>query len=253
MLHSACEGAAAPPPAPPGPPEELVVKVLRTFPHQSDAFTQGLVFYDGRLYESTGLPGRSSLRRVAIESGAVEDRIALPAPLFGEGLARVDDALVQITWQNERAFVWSVGDFHKRREYHYTGEGWGLCYDGRRLVMSDGSQHLTFRNPDSFEIAGGVDVVRDGQPVLALNELECVDGAVYANIWQTQSIVRIDPASGRVTASIDASDLLTPDERTQTDVLNGIAYWPERKSFLITGKLWPKLFEVQFVPRAERH
>ena len=247
---TACAGAAAPPAAAPPPAtEDLVVKVVRTFHHERDAFTQGLVYYDGRLYESTGLAGHSTLRRVAIESGQVEERIQLPAPLFGEGLARVGNELVQITWQNEQAFVWSIGGFRRLREHHYRGEGWGLCYDGKRLVMSDGSTRLTFRDPKSFEPTGDVMVRRDGVPVASLNELECVDGAVYANIWQTQSIVRIDPATGRVTASIDASGLLTDGELREADVLNGIAYWPERHSFLITGKLWPRLFEVQFVPR----
>jgi glutamine cyclotransferase len=246
---AACARAADPPPAAPAGPEELVVKVLRSFPHDRGAFTQGLLWHDGRLYESTGLPGRSSLRRVELETGKVEAQVALKAPLFAEGLAQVDTRLVQLTWQDRRAFVWTLDAFHPVREYTYDGEGWGLCFDGRRLVMSDGSERLTFRDPQTFERQSDVVVTRGGEPLRLLNELECVDGLVYANVWQTDSIVRIDPATGRVTGWIDASGLLTDNERVAADVLNGIAYWPEQHSFLITGKLWPRLLEVQFVPR----
>jgi glutaminyl-peptide cyclotransferase len=227
--------------------DELVPQVVKTYPHDTRAFTQGLVYWEGGLYESTGLVGRSSLRRVDPESGAVEAQVSLDPPLFAEGLARVGDELYQLTWQNGRAFVWKMGSFERVREHSYSGEGWGLCYDGKRLVMSDGSDRLTFRNPTDFSEIGSVRVVRAGQPVRQLNELECVDGLVYANLWNSEAIARIDPSNGEVTGWIDASGLLRGAEREGTDVLNGIAYVPERGTFFITGKLWPRLFEVKFV------
>ena len=231
-------------------PEDLVPQVVRSFPHDREAFTQGLLFFEGKLYESTGLAGRSSVRRVDPESGQVEARTELAAPLFGEGLARVGSQLFQITWRDGRAFVWDLGGFKKVRDFSYPGEGWGLCHDGRRLVMSDGSDHLTFRDADSFARTGDVAVTRGGEPVMKLNELECVGELVYANVWMTDSIARIDARTGEVTGWIDAAGLLSRDERAGADVLNGIAYVPERGTFFITGKLWPRLFEVRFVPRA---
>jgi glutamine cyclotransferase len=229
--------------------DAMVTQVVRTYPHDTRAFTQGLVYWDGGLYESTGLVGRSSLRRVDAESGAVEAEARLDPPIFAEGLARVGDELIQLTWQNERAFVWKLSSLERVREHSYRGEGWGLCYDGKRLVMSDGSDRLTFRNPADFGEIGSVRVVRAGQPVRDLNELECIDGLVYANVWQSDTIARIDPQSGEVTGWIDASGLLDGPERIGTDVLNGIAHLPERGTFLVTGKLWPRMFEVRFVTR----
>src|SRR6185295_5189537 len=156
---------------------------------------------------------------------------------------------IQLTWQEGVAFTYRKATFEQIAEQRSEGEGWGLCDDGKRRVMSNGSSRLTFRDRDTFAPRGSVQVTRAGQPVAQLNELECVDGAVYANVYQTDQIVRIDPANGRVTATIDASGLLTPDERAKTDVLNGIAYDPAKKTFLITGKLWPKMFEVVFETR----
>ncbi len=246
---AACANRTPPQAAGPRRVEELVTRVVRVYPHDTKAFTQGLVYFDGGLYESTGLLGRSSIRRVDPDSGAVQAEVALDPDLFGEGLARVGDELVQLTWKNGRAFVWNLSNLQRVREHAYPGEGWGLCHDGRRLIMSDGSDRLVFRDPRSFEEGGGVRVVRAGQPVRQLNELECVDGTVYANIWGSDHIARIDPGSGEVTGWIDASGLLDGSERAETDVLNGIAYVPERGTFLITGKLWPRVFEVQFVGR----
>jgi glutamine cyclotransferase len=234
-----------------GEPEALVVQVVRSYPHDRDAFTQGLLYFDGWLYESTGLPGRSTLRRVELETGRVEQQVRLEGSLFGEGLERVGDRLLQLTWQDGRALVWDLRTLRKLREHAYAGEGWGLCFDGKRLVMSDGSDRLTFRDAQSFGRLGEIAVTRLGRPVPQLNELECAQGHVYANVWQRNEIVRVDPASGRVTATIDASGLLTSRERLGTDVLNGIAYLPERGTFLLTGKLWPRLFEVKFVPKAK--
>ena len=230
-------------------PEQLVVKVRASYPHDPGAFTQGLVYHAGRLYESTGLTGRSSVRRVDLRTGRVEAQAALAPTLFGEGLARVGDELWQLTWKDGRAFVWDLEDLRPLRQHRYPGEGWGLCADGQRLVMSDGSSRLLFRDPTDFERTGAVSVEQGGEPVGNLNELECVGQVVYANIWQEERIARIDPDTGRVTGSIDASGLLAPEERAGVDVLNGIAYVPERGTFLLTGKLWPRLFEVEFVPR----
>ena len=233
-----------------GPPkvvEELRVKVVRALPHDRGAFTQGLEFFEGKLYESTGLRGQSSLRRVDPETGRVETQVALEAPLFAEGLTRVGGFLVQITWQEGRALVWNLSSFKKEREHTYDGEGWGLCHDGKRLVMSDGSDRLVFRDPQTFAKTGEVAVRRNGAPVTYLNELECADGLVYANVWQQSAIARIDPATGEVTGWIDASGLLTREEMAGVDVLNGIAHIPGSRRFMITGKLWPRIFEVELV------
>ncbi len=236
---------------PTGPtvPAALKVHVLRSYPHDRGAFTQGLVWNQGHLYESTGLHGQSSLREVDLHTGHVLRKTDLDPSLFGEGLALVGHRLWQLTWQSHRAFVWDVGSFTRRGEHRYDTEGWGLCYDGRHLVMSDGSEMLTIRDPHDFHVLRDVRVMDGGLPVRQLNELECVDGEVYANVWQTDRIVRIDPSSGAVTANIDAAGLLTTSEKAGADVLNGIAYLPERHHFLITGKKWPKMFEVVFVPR----
>lgn len=232
----------------PQPVERLKVKVLGSVAHDPKAYTQGLVWSDGTLYESAGQYGESSLRQVDPKTGQVLRSVPLPPRYFGEGLARVGDHLIQLTWQEGVALLYDLATFEHRGELPYSGEGWGLCHDGRRLIMSDGSDVLTFRDPASFATTGRVNVTFDGAPVPRLNELECVDGAVYANVYTTQAIVRIDPATGRVTALIDASGLLTPEEAARSEVLNGIAYKPETKTFLITGKNWPRMFEVVFEP-----
>ena len=205
---------------------------------------------DGRMFESTGLNGRSSLREVVLDSGVVTRRREVDAQYFAEGLTIVDDRLIQLTWQDGVAFEYDLATFEPRRQLAYTGEGWGLCLDTQdnRLIMSDGSATLTFRDPESFAPTGSVRVTREGRAQRMLNELECVDGVVYANVWQTDRILRIDPRTGAVTAEIDAAGLLTAEERAAADVLNGIAYDPEGQRFYITGKLWPKLFAVRFAP-----
>lgn len=233
-------------------PIALGLEVLATHPHDAEAFTQGLIEYEGDLYESTGLNGRSSLRRVDPETGVVEQRVDLSADHFAEGLERVDDRLIQLTWQSGKAFVYDLDDFERRGEFDYPTEGWGLCYqaDAGRLVMSDGTSTLYFRDPESFAELGRVAVSRSGQPQDMLNELECVGKVVYANIWQSDEIVVIDPDSGAIGAVIDtraagSDPLLGEEERAGADVLNGIVWRPETGTFLITGKLWPKLFEVR--------
>ena len=233
-------------------PESLYARVVQSFVHDSQAFTQGLLVANGKLYESTGLYGHSTVRRVDILSGRVESSASLGPGYFGEGLARVGEWLVQLTWREETAFVWNMNTLQKEREFTYTGEGWGLCFDDRSLIMSDGSDRLTFRDPETFAVTHQVQVNLSGAPLASLNELECGGGVVYANVWRTNTIVRIDAQSGNVTAMIDASNLLTPAERQRADVLNGIAAIPGTNRFLITGKFWPKVFEVEFVPMPPR-
>lgn len=232
------------------PPERLRTKVLETLPHDRTAFTQGLEISDKTLYEGTGMEGRSSVRAIDVESGKERRRADLPDDVFGEGITVTDSTLWQLTWQNGVAYQRDPKTLKVRDEVSYEGEGWGICHEPERdrLVMSDGSDRLTFRDPETFEPTGDVRVRSGDTPVRDLNELECVDGEVYANVWQTEKIVRIDPADGRVTAEIDASGLLEPAEAEQADVLNGIAAVDGGEAFFVTGKLWPKLFRVQFVP-----
>jgi glutamine cyclotransferase len=236
--------------------QRLRARVLASYPHDPTAYTQGLLLHDGSLYESTGGYGSSRLRRVELATGRVLADRELPADWFGEGLARVPAAgggrLVQLTWREGVAQAWSLPDLERISLTHYEGEGWGLCWDDSvplgRLVMSDGSSRLTFREPEGLAVTGGVEVTLDGRPVAYLNELECVGGRVYANVFTTDEIVEIDPRSGRVTAVVDASGLLDAGEAATAEVLNGIAWDPGDGSFLVTGKLWPRLFRVELVP-----
>ena len=234
--------------APSAPVEQLRVEVISRRPHDRGSFTEGLEIAGGRLYESSGLRGESTLREVDARTGAVTRKIDIDNQYFGEGIAVVDDRIIQLTWQEHTAFVYRLTDFSKLTTFSYDTEGWGLCDDGSRLVMSDGTSQLYFRDRSTFAVTGKVNVTENGTPIDQLNELECVDGQVYANVWQTDTIVRIDPASGKVTAVINAAGLLGADAGA-VDVLNGIAYDPTTKTFLITGKLWPTLFEVRFVAR----
>ena len=232
--------------ASPGVVLRLVPRLLATYPHDPSASTQGLVWFETRLYESTGLRGQSSLRRVRLEDGRVERRVELASELFGEGLARVGTELVQLTWQSGRALRWALDDFAPLGEDGYSGEGWGLCYDGVQLWRSDGSARLHRHGASDFAPIDHLDVTLDGLPVERLNELECAEGWIYANVWQTTDIVRIDPATGKVMAVIDVASLLSGAERQGAGVANGIAYRPESETFLLTGKNWPHLFEVVF-------
>ena len=228
--------------------ERLAVKILATYPHDPGAFTQGLVWDGGVLYESTGLYGRSSLRRTEPMSGEVLEQRVIDPNLFGEGLAMVGDRLVQLTWKAGIALVYDLATLELVDEHGFNGEGWGLAYDGRRLVMSDGTHRLTLRDPGDLSWRVTVEVRLDGEPVNHLNELELVDGDVYANVWGEERIVRLDPETGVVNAVIDCSGLLAADEKSRVDVLNGIAYDPVSETFWLTGKFWPKMFQVVFVP-----
>jgi glutamine cyclotransferase len=246
----------------------LVPEIINSYTHDSAAFTQGLLYFDGVLYESTGLRGQSSLRQVNPVTGEVlktidVNRAALGVEstaedpeIFAEGLERIDDRLIQLTWQEQLAFVYNIDTFEKTGEFNYEGEGWGLCYDGRYLFMSDSTNYLSLRDATTFDLVVRFLVTYNGEPLQSqlLNELECVGDYVYANLWQTDYIVQIDKFSGQVTALIDASKLLTEDEKAALgagQVLNGIAYNPDSDTFFITGKQWSKLFEVKFVPAPE--
>ncbi len=234
-------------PAGPHQPEQLRVTVVESFPHDSSAFTQGLVFHQGELYESTGLVGSSSLRRVALHSGTVAASVAVAPPIFAEGLALVGEELIQLSWRSGVALVYGRADLQLRRQYAYDEEGWGLCYDGTALVHSDGTATLRRRDATTFATLSSVIVTDESRPVTRLNELECVAGSVYANVWQTDRIARIDAATGEVTAWIDASALI-PSSGSADDVLNGIAYDPGSDTFLLTGKRWSQLHRVTIGP-----
>jgi glutaminyl-peptide cyclotransferase len=229
-------------------PAALRIEVIASYPHDPQAFTQGLVIDGATLYESTGQPGQSSLRRVDLATGRVLQKVDQPAPIFSEGLAVVGPHLIQLTWQNGIAYQYDKKTFARTKEWGYSGEGWGACHDGKLLVTSDGSDRLTYRDAPSLKIQRVVHVTLNGKPLTQLNELECVDGSVWANVWMTDRIVRIDAKTGRVNATVDAPNLLTPAERASADVLNGIAWDAASKTFLITGKWWPKMFRVRFVP-----
>ena len=223
-------------------------EILAEYPHDTRAYTQGLVWHGGRVYESTGQYGRSELREVDLESGRVLRRRHLESRYFGEGLALMEDRLVQLTWTGSLAFVYDLATFEKLDTFPYRGQGWGLCSLGGRFYMSNGSDQLVIREPERFLAVDRKKITREGRSVSSLNELECADGLIWANIWNSDQIVRIDPDSGQVTAIVDASNLHPHRDGSGEDVLNGIAYIPERQSFLLTGKNWPRIFEVRFVP-----
>ena len=220
--------------------------IVNTFPHDAAAYTQGLLHSGGRLYESTGLYGESSLRRVELETGDVLQAIGLGEDYFGEGLALWQDRLIQLTWQEHIAFVWDAATFASQGSIPYVGDGWGLTHDGRRLIMSDGSSTLRFRDPETFAELSSVAVVDDGSPVTMLNELEWIRGEVFANRYTTDLIARIDPDTGEVIAWIDLTGLLDPPP-PGAEVLNGIAWDDDGERLFVTGKLWPSLFEIELV------
>lgn len=227
-------------------------EIVHAWPHDRTAFTQGLVFHKGILIEGTGLHGRSTVRKVDLETGRVRQSVSLATEFFGEGLAVLGDKIYQLTWQNEKGFVYDLRTLAKEREFSYTGEGWGLTTDGSSLILSDGSHELRFLDPETFAVQRTISV-RDlaGKPLKHLNELEFVRGEIYANVWQTPYVVRIDPADGRLLGVIDFRGLLSPaDRRPDTDVMNGIAYDAAGDRLFVTGKNWPKLFEVRLKPRA---
>lgn len=225
-------------------------RVVAEYQHDTGAYTQGLVLIDGTLYEGTGLTGQSELRRVELETGEVLQARPLDDEYFGEGVAVLGDRIYQLTWQAGVCFVYDRETFELLETFTYPGEGWGLTTDGERLIMSDGSDRIEFRDPETFAVLGSVAVRDGGLPVSNLNELEYIDGEVWANVYQTDRIVRIDPATGNVTGWLDLTGLLPEDHPGAEDaeVLNGIAYEPETGQLLVTGKDWPLLFEIELVP-----
>ncbi len=221
-------------------------QVLAQLPHDTTSFTEGLQRDGTALYESTGLAGESTLRELDPTTGVVRRSEPLPGQLWGEGIAVTGDRIWQLTYQDGVALLWDKATLTVKKQVALTGEGWGLCFDGNRLVQSDGTASLRFRNPLTFDQTGSVTVTLDGSPLPQLNELECVGGQVWANVWHTTQIVRINPVSGKVTATVDASGLLTPAQQVGTDVLNGIT-WLGGDDYLITGKYWPVLLRVRLV------
>ncbi len=221
-------------------------EIINTYPHDSGAFTQGLVFIDGELYEGTGLYGQSSLRRVDLETGDILQEYNLPDNYFGEGVTVYGDKIIQLTWTSNIGFVYNRDNFDILQEFSYPTQGWGLTHDGEQLIMSDGTSTLYFLDPENFEEVDTIEV-RDnaGNLVTRLNELEYINGEIYANIWQTDYIARISPQTEKVAGWIHLKGLLTPEEEASADVLNGIAYDAARDRLFVTGKYWPKLFEIR--------
>lgn len=238
--------------ATPLPYDIFIPQVVAQVPHQTTDFTQGLVWSaDGRLFQSAGKYGESRIQELDPETGEVLREVPLDEQYFAEGLAMVDNRLIQLTWKEQTALVWDADTFEQVGTFSYETEGWGLCYDGEALWLSDGSPNLFKHDPETFELLDTVPVTFEGQPVTEINELECVDGDVWANVWQTPVIIRIDKESGVVTGVVDARPVITQEiaQNWQNGaVLNGIAYKPETGTFLITGKDWPVMYEVTFEP-----
>lgn len=225
-------------------------KIVNTYPHNRASFTQGLVFDKGILYESTGLNGRSAVKIVDIKTGKSLKSHELPSKYFGEGIAVVDNKIIQLTWRSKMGFVYNKETLKLIKKFSYQTQGWGITYDGKYLIISDGSATLYFMDPNTFKVIGTLEVYGDSGKVSKLNELEYIDGEIYANIWGEEKIARISPKTGRVTAWIDLSGLLSDkDSELRIDVLNGVAFNSENGNLYVTGKLWPKLFEIELVPK----
>ncbi|MDD3107687.1 MAG: glutaminyl-peptide cyclotransferase [Alistipes sp.] len=231
-------------------PQRYGHKVLRVYPHREEAYTQGLLWHNGELFESTGLQGESSLRRVELSSGRPIVTTLLDGEYFGEGLALLKGKLYQLTWQNNKAFVYALDTFEKVGEFEYGGEGWGLTTDGKYLYMSDGSEKIYVLDPETFQRVRTLEVYTDQSKVSYINEMEWIRGEIWANVYMTDTVIRIDPTTGAVTGAVDMSGLLEDADRTpQTDVLNGIAYDARTGRIFVTGKRWPKLFEIEVLAR----
>jgi len=224
--------------------------VIHTYPHDGTAFTEGLFYLSGFLYEGTGVPGKSSIRRVRLETGQILQKRDLPTPYFGEGIVAWKDRLIELTYTAQIGFIYDLHTFALRNTFHYRGEGWSMTQDGKRIIMDDGSPTIRFWDAETLKEAGHITVTANGRPVENLNELEWVKGEIYANIWHTDRIARIDPASGKVIGWIDLTGLLSQgDQLTGPEgaeqVLNGIAYDPKADRLFVTGKYWRKLFEIR--------
>jgi glutamine cyclotransferase len=230
---------------------DYTYKVIHTYPHDPEAFTEGLFYLDGYLYESTGLERHSSVRKVRLETGEVVQQHDLPPQYFGEGIVNWKNRLDQLTYKSEVGFVYNLGTFAVERQFEYPGEGWAMTQDGKRIVMSDGTPEIRFWDPETLKEIGRITVTDEGQPVKNVNELEWVKGEIYSNVWLTDRILRIDPSTGKVIGRVDMTGLLDAALRIpgETDVLNGIAYDAKGDRLFVTGKKWPRLFEIRLVRR----
>ncbi|MGO8829225.1 MAG: glutaminyl-peptide cyclotransferase [Steroidobacteraceae bacterium] len=221
--------------------------IVHTYPHDPTAFTEGLFYLDGYLYESTGLEQHSSIRKVRLETGEVVQKLDVPAQYFGEGIVNWKNHLISLTWKSHVGFVRDLATYNVQRQFQYEGEGWALTQDGKQILMSDGTPEIRLLNPQTMKPSGRIQVTLDGRPVNNINELEWVKGEIYANVWQTNVILRIDPHTGDVVGLVNLAGLLSASEVVtgQTDVLNGIAYDAKADRLFVTGKNWPKLFEIR--------
>jgi glutamine cyclotransferase len=223
-------------------------KIVNTYPHDRNAFTQGLVFEDGILYEGTGLHGQSTLRKVELKTGDILRILTLPAQFFGEGVTIYGNKLIQLTWQSHVGFIYDKESFELLQEFNYSTEGWGITHDGKRLIMSDGTSTLHFLDPETFQEIGQIEVYDRNGPVTKLNELEYVQGEIYANIWKTDRVARIAPLTGQVMGWIELKNILSPEDRNhRVDALNGIAYDAKNDRLFVTGKFWPKIIEIKMI------
>jgi glutaminyl-peptide cyclotransferase len=230
---------------------EYTCHVVHSYPHDTTAFTEGLFYLNGFLYESTGLEEQSSIRKVKLETGEVVQKRDLSGAYFGEGIINWKDRLIELTWKAQRGFVYNLASFSPLSEFEYPGEGWAMTQDGKRIIMSDGTPQLRFWDPETLKEVGRITVTDQGRPVQNVNELEWVKGQIYANVWMTDRIARIDPTTGKVVGWIDCTGLLPDSDRipNYTDVLNGIAYDAAHDRLFVTGKRWPKLYEIRLVPK----
>ncbi len=231
-------------------PEEYTYKIVNVYKHDKHAYTQGLFYHNGFLYEATGLKGESTVRKVKLETGEVLQSFAIPKDVFGEGITLYNNKIIQISWEAGRGFVYDFNTFKHLDEFTYTGEGWGICNDDKHLFMTNGSAEVKILEPETYSQIGTFEVYDNEGPVVYLNELEYIDGYIYANIYQYEKIVKFDPKTGKVAAYIDLSHILPMnDYKPDTDVLNGIAYDNNNKRLFVTGKLWPKLFEIKLIKK----
>jgi glutaminyl-peptide cyclotransferase len=241
-------GACSPTTQASGVPE-YTYQVVKVYPHDRTAYTEGLIYHDGWLYESTGMEEQSSIRKVKLETGEIVQKRDLPGAYFGEGIIIWKDRILQMTYKTEIGFIFDLATFTPKGEFKYPGEGWAFTHDGKRIIMDDGTAELRFWDPETLKETGRLLVTDQGQPVKDLNELEWVKGEIYANIWQTDRIARIDPKTGHVTGWIDLTGILPASDRAGIDVLNGIAYDAKGDRLFVTGKYWPKLFEIKLVKK----
>jgi glutaminyl-peptide cyclotransferase len=234
-------------------PAEYTFILIRAFPHDTSAYTQGLAYRDGFLYEGTGLNGRSSLRKVNLETGTVVQRVDIDPEFFGEGITIVKDKVFQITWKSQTGFVYDVSNFHRLRQFHYPGEGWGLATNATDLFMSDGTSEIRVLDTETFREKRRIKVRDKSKPIDQLNELEFVEGQIFANVWHTSRVARISPQTGAVVGWIDLTGLPSPIYHLEPEaVLNGIAYDSIRKRLFVTGKLWPMVYEIRLTPKQHR-